>query len=93
MGLKELYNDFYKTTKYEKSDIAKRNYKNLKERIKNLDFSGDLQKNIEFLEEHIATIKSNKYGCVYAYYKFIDFLHPKMRKFSKKCCNYGQNAV
>lgn len=77
MEIKELYNNFLKTTKYEKSEIAKRNYKNLKDRIKELDFEGGLQKDIDILEENISIIKSNKYGCVNAYNKFLAYLKSK----------------
>lgn len=74
MALKELFNDFYKQAKYAKLESERRHFKNLKLRINELSVKTNLQAEIDDLEELLTTIKSNKYGCINAYNKFLKYL-------------------
>jgi len=74
MDIKRLYNKFYFNYYNDETEIGKRNLRSLKEKINSLVIEGNLQNDIDTLEKHIETIKSNKYGCVNSYNKFLTFL-------------------
>ena len=74
MALKVLFNEYYKQAKYSESESERRHFRNLKLRISELEEKTNLQDEIDDLEELLTTIKSNKYGCVNAYNKFLKHL-------------------
>lgn len=60
MDIKRLYNKFYFNYYNDETEIGKRNLRSLKEKINSLVIEGNLQNDIDTLEKHIETIKSNK---------------------------------
>lgn len=82
MNLKKMFSNFYNKALEGETEIGKRNLRNLKERINSLDLKDDLEDDIYTLELNIETIKSNKYGCVNAYNKFLSYLKSKGYKIS-----------
>ena len=74
MEIKKLYNEYYKTARYSESESERRHFKNLQLRINELEEKSNLQDEIYELEELLTIIKSNKYGCINAYNKFLKYL-------------------